>query len=158
MIVFHGSTIAIPCPDTKHSHKFMDLGSGFYVATQKSQAVRWCQKFMRSDQAGMISTYELDTARAAADFSIKIFETYSEEWLNFILNCRDDTDCSSFDIVQGNILSDPIFNIIELYINELVSKEETLHQLQSKPANTQICFRNQNAIASCLKYKGSEKL
>lgn len=33
MIVYHGSTVAIPLPDVAHSKRFLDFGPAFYVTS-----------------------------------------------------------------------------------------------------------------------------
>lgn len=44
MIVFHGSTEVIQHPDVKHSYRYLDFGTGFYVTTIREQAIRWAQR------------------------------------------------------------------------------------------------------------------
>ena len=44
MIVFHGFTEVIQHPDVKHSYRYLDFGTGFYVTTIKEQAIRWAQR------------------------------------------------------------------------------------------------------------------
>lgn len=44
------------------------------------------------------------------------FDSYSEEWLDFILNCRSRRDASDYDIVIGGVANDKVFNtVVELF-------------------------------------------
>ena len=44
------------------------------------------------------------------------FDSYSEEWLDFILNCRSRRDASDYDIVTGGVANDKVFNtVVELF-------------------------------------------
>ena len=48
-----------------------------------------------------------------------------------------------FDLVEGGIANDRIFNTIELYSSNLISREETLQRLQYEKPNNQICILSQ---------------
>lgn len=44
------------------------------------------------------------------------FDSYSEEWLDFILNCRSRRNASDYDIVIGGVANDKVFNtVVELF-------------------------------------------
>lgn len=43
------------------------------------------------------------------------FDSYSEEWLEFILNCRREKDMTDYDLVVGGVANDRVFNTVELY-------------------------------------------
>ena len=44
------------------------------------------------------------------------FDSYSEEWLDFILNCRSGKDSMDYDFVAGGVANDKVFN--EQYVTE----------------------------------------
>ena len=63
MRVYHGSTLAIPHPDTAHSKRFLDFGPGFYVTTFRRQAERWARRKcdrLRAAEGPILNVYELD--------------------------------------------------------------------------------------------------
>ena len=60
MILYHGSNIEITKPGLKHSRSNVDFGRGFYTTTIYNQAVKWCNKFMRLGENGVVSQYVLD--------------------------------------------------------------------------------------------------
>ena len=51
-----------------------------------------------------------------------------------------------YDIVEGGVANDDVFNTTELYISDLIPKEEALKRLQYEKPNNQICILNQSII------------
>lgn len=86
------------------------------------------------------------------------FESYSEEWLDFILKCRTGIDTTDYDMVIGGVANDKVFNTIELYFDNLIDKREAIRRLRYEKPNLQICFRTQNALDEYLHYEGSEQI
>lgn len=130
MILYHGSYLAIENPDLLHSRPNLDFGKGFYLTSIREQAVKWCGKFVRRGKEGVISNYMLDEDLFQR-LKVLQFDTYSEEWLEFILACRSGKDSSDYDAVRGGIANE-------------------------KP-NMQIALRTDAAL-TCLKYMGCEKI
>lgn len=85
------------------------------------------------------------------------FTTYSEAWLNFIINCRQGKNITNYDLVIGGVANDKVFNTIELYFAELINKIEAIKSLQYEKPNLQFAFRTNEAIAF-LRFKGSIEL
>lgn len=156
MILYHGSNIEIPFPDLKHSRSDVDFGHGFYTTPIFEQAEKWCRKFQRQGKDGIISKYQFYETDVN-DLEILKFDTYSEAWLDFILNCRRKVDSSDYDIVSGGVANDKVFNTVELYFDNLIDKNEAIKRLQYEKPNFQICFRTELAIKK-LKFLGSTKL
>ena len=55
------------------------------------QASKWCGRFKRRGKEGIISYYEFDENKYE-ELKVLKFDSYSEEWLDFILNCRSGKD------------------------------------------------------------------
>ncbi len=154
MIVYHGSYTEISSPDLLHSRNEVDFGKGFYTTEIREQAVKWCERFKRTGENGIISAYEI-FEESFSDLKILCFSSYSEEWLDFIINCRKGNDKTDYDIVIGGIANDKVFNTIELYFDNLIDKNEAIKRLKFETPNQQVCFRTEKAI-SLLNFKGSE--
>ncbi len=157
MIVYHGSYLEIDKPDLKHSRLNLDFGVGFYTTPIYDQAVKWCGKFKRRGRDAVVSHYEFDEA-AYNSLKVLKFESYSEEWLDFILICRSGMDTSDYDIVVGGVANDKVFNTVELYFAGLIDKNEAINRLCYEKPNLQICFRTENAVENYLRFEGSEKI
>ena len=85
------------------------------------------------------------------------FDSYSEEWLDFILNCRSGEDMTDYDLVLGGVANDKVFNTVELFFDGLIDKVEAINRLRYEKPNLQICFRTEKAL-SLLHFEGSERL
>ena len=156
MILYHGSFLEIAKPDLVHSRPNVDFGRGFYVTPLYEQAAKWCGKFKRRGKDGIISRYEYDERREAELKTLK-FDSYSEEWLDFILNCRSGKDSTDYDFVVGGVANDKVFNTVELFFDGLIDKTEAINRLRYEKPNLQICFRTEKAL-SLLHFEGSETL
>lgn len=155
-ILYHGSYMEIPVPDLNHSRSYLDFGKGFYLTPYYDQAYKWCGKFMRRGKEGVISQYELKESYKQY-LNVLIFDSYNEEWLDYILMCRSGNDSGDYDLVIGGVADDRVFNTIELYYDGLIDKSSAIHQLRYTKPNMQFCFRTEKAL-SFLTFKGSETI
>ena len=156
MILYHGSYLAIENPDLLHSRPNLDFGKGFYLTSIREQAVKWCGKFVKRGKEGIISNYMFDE-ELFQRLKVLQFDSYSEDWLEFILTCRSGKDSSDYDAVCGGIANDQVFNTVELYFENLIDKTEAIKRLRYEKPNMQIAFRTDAAL-TCLKYMGYEKI
>lgn len=154
MILYHGSYLEIKEPDLIHSRPNVDFGRGFYVTPLYEQAAKWCGKFKRRGKDGIISRYTFDESREA-ELKTRKFDSYSEEWLDFILKCRAGKDTTDYDLVVGGVANDKVFNIVELFFDGLIDKAEAIKRLRYETPNLQICFRTEKAL-KLLHFEGSE--
>ena len=157
MILYHGSYLEIPKPDLAHSRKNVDFGRGFYTTPIYEQAVKWCEKFKRRGKDAIDSCYPFDE-KAYHQLKVLKFDSYSEQWLDFILNCRKGNDSIDYDIVVGGVANDKVFNTIELFFDNLIDKKEAIRRLRYEKPNLQICFRTQNSLEGYLHYERSVTL
>ena len=156
MILYHGSHLEISKPDLKYSRDNVDFGRGFYTTPIYEQAEKWCGKFRRRGKEGIVSCYRLDE-RKLQELKVLKFETYSEEWLEFILTCRRGEDCTGYDIVIGGVANDKVFNTVELFFEGLIDKEEVIRRLRYEKPNLQVCLRTKKALTH-LEFERSEIL
>ena len=135
----------------------VDFGRGFYTTPLYDQAVKWCEKFKRRGKSGIVSRYDFDE-KAYQELKVLKFDSYSEEWLDFILKCRTGNDATDYDIVIGGVANDKVFNTVELYFDNLIDKGEAIRRLRYEMPNLQICFRTQKALNEYLHYEGSDQI
>lgn len=157
MILYHGSYEEIVKPDILHSRVNVDFGRGFYVTPLLEQAQKWCKKFEGKGKRAFVSVYTLDE-RAFEEYKVLKFESYSEEWLDFVLTCRRGEDISDYDIVMGGVANDKVFNTVELFFDGLIDKKEAIKRLRYEKPNFQIAFRAQEVIERYLHFERSERL
>lgn len=156
MMLYHGSYLEIAEPDVLHSRPNVDFGRGFYVTPLYEQAVKWCGKFKRRGKDGIISRYAFDESREKELKTLK-FDSYSEGWLDLILNCRSGKDTTDYDLVIGGVANDQVFNTVELFFDGLIDKKEAIERLRYEKPNLQICFRTEKALR-LLRFEGSEQV
>ena len=118
--------------------------------------MKWCGKFKRRGKGGVISRYEFDGSQEAELKTLK-FDSYSEDWLDFILNCRSGKDTTDYDLVIGGGANDKVFNTVELYFDGLIDKIEAINRLRYEKPNLQLCFRTEKAL-ELLRFEGSENV
>lgn len=159
MEVYHGSTIGVKEPLVNIGRANLDFGKGFYVTTLHDQAASWACRPINANKPKWISTFEFDYDAVKEAYQVKIFPKYDEEWLDFVLACRQGSSVwESYDVVQGGIANDKIFNTIELFTAGLISKAETLSRLAYELPNNQICIHRQEIIDNHLQFIKSEQL
>lgn len=156
MKLYHTSRQIVEHPDVKFSRKYLDFGVGFYLTPLRPQAVRYADRFIMSGQQAVLNTYLLDV-----DFSsirYKRFNRYDEEWLDYVSACRKGMEVEKFDIVEGGIANDKVFNTIDLFFEDLISKEEAIKRLLPIEPNWQICISSQVVIDNHLQFIKSESI
>ena len=84
-----------------------------------------------------------------------VYQAFTEK--SNILNCRSGNDATDYDIVEGGVANDKVFNTVELFFDGLIDKTEAINRLRYEKPNLQICFRTERALG-LLHFEGSEKL
>ena len=82
---------------------YKDFGYGFYCTNLKKQAIRWA---MTKKGDSVINTYSYQRNE---NLQIKTFEEMTEEWLQFVVDCRRGIE-HNYDIVEGPMADDQIWN------------------------------------------------
>jgi hypothetical protein len=156
MILYHGSYLEVSKPDLEHSRLNVDFGKGFYTTPILEQAENWCKKIRSEGKEGIVSVYEFSEEAFESLKTLK-FDSYSEEWLDFVVNCRLSKDKSDYDIVIGGVANDKVFNTIELFFDGLIEKKEAINRLRYEQPNLQICFRSEESL-KYLHFERSNKI
>ena len=151
MLLYHGSKVIVESPEIRIQRYNKDFYFGFYCTLFPEQAVRWATRF---DGVGYLNEY-LYTPNER--LNVKRFPEMTEEWLDFILNCRREKDTTGYDLVIGGVTNDKVFNTVELFFDGLIDKTEALNRLRYEKPNLQLCFRTEKAL-SCLRFEGSERV
>ena len=162
MIVYHGSNMEVATPLVHSGRNNLDFGKGFYVTTLRKQAERWAETIVRLRPQGtaIVNKYELDyKSIEEAGFHILRFEEYNEEWLDFIVaNRNGESRWKPYDLIEGGIANDRVFDTIENYMSGGIDKQTALGRLRYEQPNNQICILNQKIADQYLSYLGSETL
>ena len=116
----------------------------------QEQAERWATRYGRK---GYVNCYEY-----IPDKKLKylIFEEMTEEWLDFIVDCRSGKD-HNYDIVIGAMADDQIYNFVSDYIDGTITREQFWVLAKFKYPTHQIAFCTKDAL-KCLEYRDCEVL
>lgn len=150
MLVYHSSNQCFTTPDVVHSREALDFGKGFYVTRLREQAEKYADRFLRAGEDAYMHIFEYIPD---SDLKIKIFHSYDEEWLDFVCSCRKGDDVyKQFDVIEGGVANDKVFQTVDLYMAGVYNKEQALQNLAYEMPNNQLCFISQEAIDRCLKF------
>ncbi len=157
MRLYHASMVAVEHPDVEHSRPNLDFGRGFYLTAMHEQAVRYAARFTRRGKPAFINEYELD--EELSDYVVKRFDGYDEEWLDYVSVCRHgDAPVQRYDVVEGGVANDKVFNTVDLYFAGMISKQEALGRLKYEKPNHQICILNGDLLEKHLHFVKAEEL
>ena len=154
MRVYHGSTVAISEPLVRIGRKNLDFGQGFYITDLKEQAVSWASMPLNANKPKVLNVYELDLdAVIAHQFRYLHFAAYDAEWLDFVVsNRKGGQQWTDYDLIEGGIANDRVFNTIELYSTGLINMEMALQRLKYEQPNNQLCILNQEIVDHHLQF------
>ena len=156
MKLYHGSTVIVDKPLVSYGRDNLDFGKGFYTTSMQSQAEKWVQRFISLGKKGIINIYNFDDDNIQTKYRYKKFTEYNEEWLDFVLACRGGSkEYHNYDIIEGGIANDKVFNTVELFFTGLIDKSTALHRLKFEKPNNQICFINQEVVDNLLQFESS---
>lgn len=150
IMVYHGSNVAVPNPKILINGHYKDFGYGFYCTNIEKQAKRWA---LTQKGESIVNRY---IYTANPDLNICAFPDMSEAWLQFVVNCRRGIE-HNFDIVEGPMADDQIWDYVEDYMNGNISKAAFWELVKFKYPTHQIVFCTMKALEN-LHYEGSESI
>lgn len=137
--LFHGSSIVVEKPQVSISGFYKDFGYGFYSTNIEKQSKRWALS-KKANHIVNIYSYIHNS-----ELKILRFEKMTDEWLNFIVSCRRGIS-HGYDIVEGPMADDTIWDYIEAYIEGEISKEAFWVLVKFKYPTHQMVFCNDKAL------------
>lgn len=145
--LFHGSCIQVENPKVLISGFYKDFGFGFYCTNIEKQAKRWALVKKPKHIVNIYSYVE--------DNNLKVikYKEMTEEWLDFVVNCRRGIS-HGYDIVEGPMADDTIWDYIEDYVEGTISREAFWVLVKFKYPTHQIVFCTDRALRT-LKYERS---
>lgn len=143
MTVYHGSYMIIKQPKIIKGRNTKDFGPGFYCTIIREQAERWAKRYDTS----IVNIY---TVRLDTRLRILEFKEMTEEWLDFIINCRHGVP-HDYDIVIGAMADDQIYNYIADYIDGIITRKQFWSLARFKYPTHQINFCTDAAL-KCLEF------
>jgi len=161
-VLYHGTAEKIQKIDVLKGRNNKDFGKGFYMAVTKSQAVGMMHKKYREavlrrpnapkDRFSEILYEIMIDTEYAKTLNIKYFKTADEEWLDFILMCRERGGLPhNYDLVIGPTADDDTMFCLNSYwrgfygeVGSDEAKEKLLGFLEPENLGTQYFIGKQD--------------
>ena len=148
MILYHGSDCIVEFPEIRKTKYTKDFSWGFYCTKNFEQAKRLSVK---KSLKVYVNIYNFEPNE---NLKIKVFSQIDDEWLDFIAKCRSGY-VHNYDIVEGPMADDTIWNYVNDYIEGDITKEAFFELAKFKYPTHQISFHSLQAL-DCLKFMGVE--
>lgn len=157
-IVYHGSYMEVREPDLSLCQKGKDFGQGFYITTDKRQAINFAKNIAnRHDLSeGVLNVYKLSDLD---DLQVYEFLDTNEEWLNCVIGYRKNQYKSfaapfeQYEVLIGKIADDDTSQVINAYMQGvfgLVGSESAIHiarqRFLTNRLKNQICLKSEKAL------------
>ena len=132
MKLYHGSNCKIDDIDLAKSKPFKDFGKGFYLSDDMAQALDMANfKSLISGGIPVVTGFEFDSLGLnSSGLKIKRFDSYSDEWLDFIIANREGYNVEKYDFVYGPIADDKVGFQLRRYKDEVIDKTELMERLK----------------------------
>lgn len=148
-IVYHGSYCKIEEPKIIEGKYNKDFGTGFYCTILREQAEKWARKYTTK----IINEYEYNEN---PNLKIKNFTIMTEEWLDFIINCRRGKK-HEYDIVIGAMADDQVYNYITDLLAGIITRDAFWELAKFKHPTHQIAFCTEESL-KCVNYIGAKEI
>lgn len=147
-ILYHGSGQLVDVPEIRMHRYTKDFSWGFYCTSNYKQSLRWA---VTRRGIPTINKYEYTEDE---NLNILKFESMTDEWLNFIANCRNG-EVHDYDIVEGPMADDDVWDHVRDYLRGKMPREIFMMYAKFKYPTHQISFHTLRAL-NTLRYVGSE--
>jgi hypothetical protein len=150
IMVYHGSNVEVSKPKILQNGFYKDFGYGFYCTNIEKQAKRWA---LTRKGDSIVNKYKYNEN---PDLQIKSFPEMTDEWLDFVVECRRGT-LHKYDIVEGPMADDQIWNYVEGFIEGRITRSAFWELVKFNYPTHQIVFCTEIALKT-LEFEGSDSL
>ncbi len=133
MILYHGSNVIVQAPKILTNGYYKDFGYGFYCTNLERQAKRWA---LVKKNEHIVNCYQY---KEVSGLNIISFPTMTEEWLQFIVNCRRGIE-HKYDIVEGPMADDTIWDYVEDYVQGKISRKILTGQIPPSHTSDRVLY------------------
>lgn len=167
--VYHGSFMEVRYPDLSKCQKGKDFGKGFYITTDRKQAISFAKNVARQNgySKGVLNIYKFSDFQ---NLNLFEFENANEDWLNCIIGYRFRNfknlsyPFKNFEVIIGKIADDNTSFVINAYMNGVfgpvgskMAQQDVIKHLMPEKLKNQICFKSEKSLKK-LKFFRSEDI
>jgi len=150
MILYHGTNTDFQQIRLDMSRVGKDFGFGFYLTTDKQVATRQAERKLLQYGTGakIVQSYYLDEQKLDG-FKVLRFDSYTEEWADFILLNRQNKERRSlhdYDVIIGPIANDTVGFQIRRYTEGIITKSQFLQEIMYHQVTMQYFFGTVRAL------------
>lgn len=149
MRLYHASNLEVKCPKIINRIVTLDFGVGFYTTSNREQAEEFAAKVFerrRKEGAPVVNVYDFD--ERIGGLNMLVFDSPSDEWLDFVVHNRRFGRQESYDLIIGPVANDDVFSVIMLYERNLLTKDEAIKKFKVKTLYNQYLFCSENALTT----------
>ncbi len=139
MKLYHGSNQIVEKPRIITNGFYKDFGYGFYCTALERQAIRWA---MTRKNQHIVNEYEFSSLE---NLSVLKFESMTAEWLKFVVENRSGKQ-HDFDIVEGPMADDTIWDYIEEYLAGVISDTAFWELVKFRHPTHQMVFCTEESL------------
>ena len=146
-LIYHGSNVSVEHPEIKVAGYYKDFGFGFYCTDLEKQAVRWA---LTKRPKHIVNEYVLGESDSLKKL---VFKEMNDEWLDFVVACRNGKP-HDYDLVEGPMADDTIWDYIEDFLDQNISREAFWVLVKFRYPTHQIVFCSDKALKT-IRFKRS---
>ena len=153
----HGTNMIIGAIDLSISRSRTDFGKGFYMGNNLGVARKWALSQSMASETPTVMRYVLrDELFDLTESCLKRlwFSAPTVEWLNFVrdnrrislLNVQTKEPRHDFDIIYGPIANDKVADVVDEYVDGLITADEAIQRVKVVPSVYQMSFHTALAL------------
>jgi len=153
----HGTNMVLNSIDLDKGRSRTDFGKGFYLGNNLGVARKWAISQSMATEIPTVMRYALSDAIFNFDdssLSRLWFSSPTVEWLNFVqdnrreiaTNTRNIEPRHNYDVVFGPVANDKVVDVVDEYIDGLLTADEAIRRVRVIPSVFQMSFHTPLAL------------
>jgi len=154
----HGTNIKFANIDLSMCRSRTDFGKGFYIGNNLGEARRWAISQSMATETPTVMRYMLSDEifiLNSSNLNRLWFSAPTVEWLDFVRDNRRIITPNAqrieprhhYDIVYGPIANDKVVDVVDEYIDGIVSADEAIERVKVIPSVFQMSFHTPLALS-----------
>lgn len=155
MILYHGSNVKVETPIIKENLRLLDFGGGFYLTSNKEQAIKWSKSVSKKRGGSpVVNEYTFDQDKITL-LKVLQFDSPNIEWLDFVVQNRKGlVSKNEYDLVIGPVANDSTLEVINDYMSGRFTKKIAIELLLPQKLSDQYAFLTSKSL-ELLDFMGS---